>query len=47
MTRKQSCHILERFAHQIAEIPADELQKKWQNTSMRKEKNANETYESG
>ena len=31
MTKKQSCCILERFAHQIAEMPAAELQKKWQN----------------
>lgn len=31
MTKKQSCDILCRYAHQIAEMPADELQKRWQN----------------
>lgn len=30
MTRKQSCRIFEKYAHQIAEMPADELQKKWE-----------------
>ena len=31
MAKKQSCHILEKYAQQIAEMPTDELQKRWQN----------------
>lgn len=31
MTKKQSCHILEKYAQQIAEMSTDELQKRWQN----------------
>lgn len=31
MTKKQSCRIFEKYAHQIAEMSTNELQKKVQN----------------
>lgn len=38
MTRKQSCRIFEKYAHQIDEMSTDELQKRCKIISMRKEK---------
>lgn len=38
MTGKQSCRILEKYAHQISKMPTDELQKKWQNYKNRESK---------
>lgn len=38
MNKEKSCYILERYAHQIAEMSVDELRKKWHDSENEERK---------